>query len=1638
MNQKVIRSIARALLGALVLEIVQPLAALALTSGPTQPEFSSFEPVTTTSMVNEFTGAFTYNLPVLNVPGPNGSGYAVSLSYHSGESPEGEASWVGYGWTLNPGAITRNKRGFPDDCKGATVRYWNKTKPNWTVTVGAHATTEIFSFDGVGLGLQASLRYNNYKGFGYTAGLSVDAKGIGSLGYNVDNGGGSFSYSINTAGILSGLAKAAKLDEQSSTVAASMSGLRQLDLLGRQYGMYTWAEPMRPVNVSAYSGSSVNFSLSPLFCAAFLPIGAEVGLNGSYTKQETSELPDDLHAYGYLYSAEADEESMMDYYVEKDAPYNKRDLYLGIPFSNADNFAVTGQGVGGAFRAYNRRPGHFYPNEKTSITTIGQMGGEVHAGVLNFGVGFDIGIGVHTLSVSGWKPAARSGFAKYGTTDDGDYDEPYFFRLNNDLGGNVLYADNDNATQAWNDLGGPYGFRSADPNLSNRGVFELMNNGRRSGRASYIGYHTNAEMLQSSYHYIPGFPQLRRYYNSYERGGTTRSHVDRTKTSMKDQIGEFSVVGEDGQSYVYGLPVYSRNERNYQFGLAGLSRGRIDRNHIARRSTTPADAEVVAGEERDAPYASSYLLTEITTSDFVDRTSNGPSPDDYGGYTKFNYVRTAGSTDKTDNGATASASWYRWRIPYSGLLYNRNSLSDPDDDVGSVVLGDKELYFLESIETKTHIAKFITGDRDDAWEANHDEPAASDGVDGRGSESSNVKQRKLIRIELYAKNAQGNPGKLLQTVNFDYDYSLCRDLPNAKSGSGHLTLRKIWFEYDGALNARISPYVFGYEYKRSQYFATEVQGTYGSIVGFADHFFAGGAPELLRFPGMGAGEASQSAQNPNYSPFILDRWGNYQYDGRVRHDAMNPWVNQAPDLDQFDPAAWQLKWIKLPSGGEIHVQYEQNDYRYVQDRPAMAMVSLKSVSGNPSPANRFYLDVSDLGLRDDQPAGSPQAVELNTLAALIKKRFKDDGEKIYYKMLFPLKGSLLGVTLPANLQNCTSEYITGFASVQDVGVDSHGLYISVGSTSESYDTPSDVCEDLYKTSKRGNLRIGQVCDASEGGLEDDGNIIGVITTLLGKTVAQALTGDVCNAENINHDLSYLRVPMTRAKLGGGVRVKRLLMYDPGLESGAATLYGSEYLYQTPDGQSSGVAVNEPATGREESSLVTSLVKRTPAGSMERIIAGDEREEFEGPLGESLLPAPSVGYSRVVVRPIHSGSTRNGFVVNEFITAKDYPFDATSPIYGRSVDETQIDAVRDWIPTVPLGPVSFGKANVWMTQGYRFVLNNMHGQPRRISTYGGTYADTTTWSMSAQQQYDYFEPGESVMMNDGVSEVDTPGSPGKEMDVTMMGRSVEDIAVDGNVEIDVSFSIVPWIPFVFGPITTAAPSIAYSEKKLRTHVTSKVVRYPAILKGLTVYRDGVYHRTDNVAFNPATGRPFLTRTSDGYDGLKLQLSPPFGAPATAKHVGLYHTYSFPASKEYEAMGQKASNERTIILSGKGGVTVKKFYDQGVHYLSISYSDPAAACRMASRFSSGDLIRLTHFDASTRPVFTAPGDRGIYQVLDVIGNRLKLEPVSFSSPSTNVMEEVDFEVVRSGKTNQLSAAAGSITTYGPRRWATKQIP
>src|ERR1700694_5536613 len=79
--------------------LLLPAVANALTSGPVQPEMQKFTPAGASDLVDLFSGDLKYNIPVMDV-----GGYPLNLSYNSGAGMDDEASWVGTGWTLNPGS----------------------------------------------------------------------------------------------------------------------------------------------------------------------------------------------------------------------------------------------------------------------------------------------------------------------------------------------------------------------------------------------------------------------------------------------------------------------------------------------------------------------------------------------------------------------------------------------------------------------------------------------------------------------------------------------------------------------------------------------------------------------------------------------------------------------------------------------------------------------------------------------------------------------------------------------------------------------------------------------------------------------------------------------------------------------------------------------------------------------------------------------------------------------------------------------------------------------------------------------------------------------------------------------------------------------------------------------------------------------------------------------------------------------------------------------------------------------------------------------------------------------------------------------------------------------------------------------
>lgn len=1576
-------------------EVISPTMAMALTSGPAAPEFSSFEPVATTDMVNDFTGDFTYNIPVLNVPGPDGGGYSMSLSYHSGASSEEEASWVGYGWTLNPGAINRSKRGYADEFNGVSVTNYNKVRPNWNHSTKFDFNVEPSSNDErpktetgdskgfkkflkllkighfgqpeksdkddddfpVSISVSHTIRYNSYAGFSICRGFALsEAKGLGSLSMNMSGTQNTYGFSVNPFILVSRLAhltrkKAAfhekakleramqKLENKLNNFLAFAHKLKKgVNVnIPTTYSLRSYSAPALNYSVAKNSGSSWNFSASVQVNPSALPVGFQMGIAGNMNLQ-IMEGERSGSAFGYMYSSAANspgDNRLYDYQMEKESTFDKHDKNLGIPFNNADIFSATGNGVMGGFRFQQEAIGSYYPNTSESVTKIRQLSFELGLGS-PLQIGIDVGVGRQTTKVQAKWPKSPSYSGKEFSSTLPK------MRFSGDMGGEVNYNDN------YDDL-----------------LFATIN-GNKELNLNNHSLAIDQNKNQSS------------------------SHVDYTLNS--NSIDGIRITNKDGGKSNYEQPVYTKNEVQLTVGLNDNNDGSY---LVANQLDVddPMKNTTAVGHKVGQPYAGSYLLTSNTTANYVDVDNNGPSENDFGGWTKFGYKRAWGG----------GGDWFRYRTPYAGLSYNNGRMLDPTDQTGTMSSGDKEVYYLKCIETKSHIAFFVTNKTSAAtfsvnfpqqqygflYDSNNlpistvtanvqgSGLSRQDGLDAAPVSITTGKDlaavsltakgthelERLETIVLFAKTDLSAP---LTTTYLDYDYALCQGIPNTKSTAaspakerGKLTLKRVWTESAGITKSMIAPYQFHYEYF-SQY-PNEIANKYPWAAGY------------------NAMPQNDANQNPFYHSEQLDAWGNFQEDGDKRFEKQQPWVSQKTMSANttFDPAAWQLKRIQLPSGGEIHVNYEQKDYASVQDQLPMAMVSLLPDGANDSYKSdeaTFCINTADI---DVSPAS------INSYSNTLYQHFVVGKNKLYFKMLYAYTGDAIP---NLNTGKRQYEYVTGYTTVNTVSVSAgNKILLKLGDLRDNVPTalqpalagkkdktlPRYVCYQELMTNGGHNLglnagglnALGQGLGAPIQTYKDrtylqpaysynpanfgDGIVLNsiVVASCLENTVNMFLdwisftvknVGKKQACKQVNYELSYFKLPVFNAKKGGGIRVKRLLTYDPGIagQSGDATIYGAEYIYENENGSSSGVATNEPMSVREENSLVGYL-ERKKQKFIDKITNGRDTKQFEGFIGENVLPAPEVSHSRVVIKNIRDGASTGGYTVNKYHTVKNFPMEVEYSDISKKNDTYKKSNLN-----VPLGIFNMSLNKAWVTQGYIFKLNDMHGKMASTTTYPGSYdpvafanpvntsspytrsnpfrpiGETFFATVSDAKKekepaytsktiYNYSSPGSKIatLVYDKNTNkfVKSMLSPGAEEDYTVFTSSVRDRVCDFSIEFDLNI----WV-YVTGVTVIPYLGAAFSltDNLFCQHVTSKVVSQKSYLLSTTSINDGITQTTENLAFDRYTGDPVLTRTYDGFTAPTEKIYTQTGG--SVKQNGYYYSLNIPASWMYGSLAQKSQN------------------------------------------------------------------------------------------------------------------------------------
>jgi hypothetical protein len=1559
----------------LLAEIFIPTVAFALTAGPASPEFASFEPVATTDMVNVFTGDFNYNLPVVDIPGPDGGGYALSLSYHSGSNIEEEASWVGFGWTLNPGAVNRGVNGFPDDYNGTTVTYYNKVRPNWTISAGAEVSFEAFGKKEVSnqssdpdlslnLSLAKSIRFNNYLGMQKTFSTNLSYGGMASIGMQESASGITFSADINPLGILNNSLKFGGDNSAFSKAYSnsSCSGERRLkklmksmdhyskysnlSLAGSGYGLFTYAQGTTNTAVSDMKSINFNYSSSIRIDPFFIPSGISTGFTGSFSLQRNTPSID-RKGYGYIHNKNTgDENTMFDYSVEKAGNFEKRDLFIGMPFNSADNFVCTGEGLIGGFRAFQPEAGHYYSNRPSMESDIYNIGYQIVLGT-DVGIGVSVGIGKNKTEIADWKKI--NGLENYQFNETNWTNA--IFKFSGDMGGNIEYGSNEKNFATI----GKKKTLNFDANAVSgsflTGVNSSLEANKNTGRSSYIDPHYSDYLLN-------GFGIVNENGTNYYYGN-----------KEEDSEGNHILLSKREANISTNVPIESTNIENNFISYDPLRlRMNTEGNYFI--DTDNEENKTIIGEIKNEPFVNTFLINEITSANYIDADGiEGASKNDFGGWTQFDYHKTYSFDDNQITGG------YNYRAPYIGQYYQKNQLSDLTDDIQTANTGQKEVSYLKKIETKTHIAYFVTNKtghevinrfQDDLDVLSNNYPELENLLKGSGknrydgysafpvNEENNLAAEKrpeqisstdfsnsksleyLEKVIIFSKDRYDRP---IKTVHFQYNYGLAKGLPNnintnyQHDNSGKLTLEKVWIEYEGVYKAKISPYVFSYEYKKGSEFPA-------GFLNENDLFFS-----------------NYTSENPDYKPYLLDPWSDIQYDSKNRHEKMQYWNYQGTIEEPSaapDPGAWQLKQIKLPSGSEILIEYEQKDYQYVQDRKAMALASILEFDdweNNKIKKEPYYIiNTEDLGCSNDV---------LQEYKDELYKYFVLEKNLVYFKFLFKLIGSG-----DADLNDCKSEYIDGYARVLNVELlnGNTNIKITIDGNGSGYDdenpesegyamVPRQGCFDFCANNRFGKIEYNNCINPLEidlinpissliGGnsniVSAASGVINVIKNLKDVTLQNITKSSICLKMNI--DLSYLKLPLPnkKAKLGGGCRVKKLFVYDSGLENsnGDAVIYGNEYLYKLKDGSSSGVARNEPASIREENALVGFLPREIQSW-LSRNIVGKDKEQSEGPLGETILPIASVGHSRVVIKNIHTGRTGNGYSVQTFYTDFDYPYD----YYYQNIDAEKkydLSEVKGMEYTSLNDDDHFDKSSfplmtgifnlitkkLWATQGFSFIKNQMNGQLKSISNYYGDYTILQNGSEyegieSSSTTYTFYEPGEKVKMlkNDGTYYWNVPG---KEMDVTMEGKNLKDYTFDLAIDLDATIPLM--LPI--NVTVSVFPRISISDKQLSTHATTKIINYPVILKSVENQKEGIKSRVENLAFDPSTGKAILTRTTDSYHKISIDNS-----NSDLVHDGSYYNLNLPAHWYYNTMGQRRADPNNsnqlnasagnIVTYGAGG-------------------------------------------------------------------------------------------------------------------------
>lgn len=1425
-------------------QITQPSVSLALTEGPSQPEVQSFEPIGTTQMVDMFTGDFNYNIPLFNLPGPNG-GYPVNLAYHAGATMDDEASTVGLGWNINVGSLVRSMRGLPDefmsvdddgdddpnepedsDGIASTNRDYLEVqkdmKQSWTVGLNGSLSTEVFGAD-LQFGIGASVYFNNYNGIGmsvdptltmgsksadYSLGLSLDSEnGLGvTASASIDKQRGhamnTFKLSVSFDGDLS---VQTSLDRKYKGTYigedAQGNSLHKFDQrLGIGIGSSISFARNNYLPSSASNIDKYNFGFSIKMGTAgsgFFPYKSWGMFFNTEDYSKTDKEGRRTMVVGYaeagdeVYSNGHAGEFTRDFMRENLGQITKSTMFLPVAQYAYDTYNSTGQGLAGYFRPRRSDVGLVYDPHIVNHT----IGG-------NFAYDFGTLLGTHIGASGGvnfgWESQGRWG-------DDNDLDQDFSNpRGTGGINENVYYQVHgestvldDNELGYMNGLNLPFirltekseddlaggkrkiSFDTGEPVVHSQ-PNEKYKNARSSSnrvvRNTLVHNLKNGEVSHLGEFKVKYFDNKLDIYSNTGRPQNDLDRTERKEVNISNHPAGYKVLNAEGSYYVYGLPAYNNKEVENLFSVENTNLTPDSETEILSEWDQPNGFYKVNHTDKfinkttKTPYAHSYLLTSVQGADYVDIDNNGPSDTDLGYWVKFNYLR------HTDS--------YKWRSPYQGNQYIQGNAWTSTDDKGSYQYGEKELWYMGQIETKSHIAVFVMEDRTDMKEAQSE---FFDGV----SQSVN-KGLKLKEIKLYEKKAfLANPSTAvpLQTVHFNYAEpinELCKGVYNGPDGvpnptnpatfnNGKLTLESVYFTSNGSTRGELNKYKFDYK-----------------------------SPEDIENP---SNNVAPLMDNPNYATNSYDSWGVYKPKGTsFEQHSRFPYVNQfnqdwgattwepnygnsledseAKKLTQKTQnelvSAWALKKITLPSGGEINIQYESDDYGYVQHKAANQMFKISKL-GDFSNDNEVY-SKSDEGNDND---GDYYNTSTNDDERRRRIYFKLENpipisngsanEEIYSKYVLPIiqdennQRNLYFKTKMKMVDNIY-DYVSGYlplennlkigehynfgvksdatATIDGVECYTNGFVTVQAAKRQKLDESVEFFTKFHPLAIAGWTYLqtdAQMLLHNSGGIVNMGNDpsandwmnqLSVLASIIPETASSFRTiRHYCHkhdmARYIDLDKSVIRLASPdKKKYGGGHRVKEISISDNwssdinGDSEHEDRSYGQHYDYTIEENGeliSSGVAQYEPQAGGDENAL------KYPAYYFDKQNTHTRNNLFaEAPFNENLFPGASVGYRQVTVKSINTNDRINQAKVSSpelrgrtgGVTVHKFYTAKEFPTLVTVSKLSEENSTKDVFNLlIPVPFVGSLRRNYYHgTQAYMIELNDMHGKPMSVESF----------------------------------------------------------------------------------------------------------------------------------------------------------------------------------------------------------------------------------------------------------------------------------------------------------------------------------